>query len=98
MAIAVLVVVAGLIVGVAIELVLSKRHRHRRDGHVINEGVAETPTVSTLSPLPPRVPEPRSIDDGEGFRIIGPVEYEDSEAPPWERETSNLDPNQDEQS
>ena len=82
MAVVVLVVVVGLIVGVAIELLLSKRHRARK---------AEPQMVdpNTVSPAPPRLPEPRFVDDGEGFRIIGPVEYDGPEAAPWESDEPN---------
>ena len=77
MAIAVIVIVVGLIVGVAIELILSNRQRAR------NEITFEVDT-ETLKPSPPRPSEARFIDDGEGFRIIGPVDYDDPGAAPWE--------------
>ena len=77
MAIAVIVIVVGLIVGVAIELILSNRQRAR------NEITFEVDT-ETLKPSPPRPSEARFIDDGEGFRIIGPVDYDDAGAAPWE--------------
>ena len=73
MAIAVLVIVVGLIVGVAIELLLSKRQRARN-------AVTFDIDVETLKPSKPRPAEARFIDDGEGFRIIGPVEYGDRSA------------------
>ena len=78
MAIVVLVVVAGLILGVVIELVLSNRQRARKAGRPIVDS-------GTVNPLPPGPAEPRFIVDGEGFRIIGPVEYDDPGAAPWER-------------
>lgn len=78
MAIAVLVVVVGLIVGVIIELALSKRQRPDRALKAIEP--------DAKSPLPPQLPQPRFIDDGEGFTIIGPVEFDDVDPPPWERE------------
>lgn len=70
MAIAVLVIVVGLIVGVTIELILSSRQRARN-------GITFEVDTETLKPSPPRAPEARFIDDGEGFRIIGPVDYDD---------------------
>ena len=73
MAIAVLVIVVGLIVGVTIELLLSRRQRARRV--IVFEVNPET-----IEPSPPRLPQPRFIDDGEGFRILGPIEYDDSPA------------------
>jgi len=72
-AVAVLVIVMGLIFGVAIELVLSRRHRARRD--IVSQGDPET-----IEPAPPRLPQPRFIDDGEGFRILGPVEYDEPDS------------------
>ena len=82
MAAVVLVIVLGLIVGVVIELLLSKRHRARKaDSQAIDP--------STVSPAPPRLPEPRFIDDGEGFRIIGPVDYDGPDAAPWESDEPN---------
>ena len=69
MAIAVLVIVVGLIVGVTIELVLSNRQRARN-------GITFEVDAETLKPLPPRPSEARFIDDGEGFRVIGPVDYD----------------------
>ena len=38
----------------------------------------------TLLPSAPRTAEPRIIEDGEGFRVIGPVDYDDGAAAPWE--------------
>jgi hypothetical protein len=76
-AIAVLVIVVGLIVGVTIELILSSRQRARN-------GITFEVDTETLKPLPPRAPEARFIDDGEGFRIIGPVDYDDPGAAPRE--------------
>lgn len=73
MAVAVLVIVVGLIVGVTIELLLSRRQRARRV--IMFEADPET-----IEPSPPRLPQPRFIDDGDGFRILGPVEYDDSPA------------------
>ena len=84
MAIAVLVIVVGLIVGVTIELLLSKRQRARTNGIAFERSENET-----LKPSPPRLPEPRFIDDGEGFRIIGPVDYDDPGAAPWESDEPN---------
>ena len=81
MAIAVLVIVVGLIVGVTIELLLSNRQRAR-------SGVTFEIDAETLKPSPPRTPEARFVDDGEGFRIIGPVDYDDPGAAPWEPEDS----------
>lgn len=78
MAIAVIVIVVGLIVGVAIELVLSERKRSRRGLKRIDP--------QAVSPSPPQPPQPRFIDDGEGFRIIGPLEYDDAGPAPWERD------------
>jgi hypothetical protein len=77
MAIAVLVIVGGLIVGVVIELTLSKRR---------GAGPIEPMTIDleTLLPSTPRAAEPRIIEDGEGFRVIGPVDYDDVAAAPWE--------------
>ena len=71
MAVAVLVIVVGLIVGVTIELFLSRRQRARR--MIVFEADPET-----IKPSPPGLPQPRFIDDGEGFRILGPVEYDNS--------------------
>ena len=82
MAIAVLVIVVGLIVGVTIELLLSNRQRAR-------DGDSFEVDAETLKPSPPRPPEARFIDDGEGFRIIGPVEYDDPAAAPWEESKSS---------
>lgn len=79
MAIAVLVIVVGLIVGVTIETFLSNRQRARN-------GVNFEIDTETLKPSPPRPPEAQFIDDGEGFRIIGPLDFDDPEAAPWEKD------------
>lgn len=76
MAIAVLVIVVGLIVGVTIEIFLSNRQRARN-------GVTFEIDSETLKPLPPRPSEARFVDDGEGFKIIGPVTFDDPGAAPW---------------
>lgn len=76
MAIAVLVIVVGLIVGVLIELAISKRARSR--------GPSKSIDPETIAPGSPQLPQPRFIDDGEGFRIVGPVEYDDQRSVPWE--------------
>jgi hypothetical protein len=71
MAIAVVAIVAGLIVGVTIELLLANRHRDRR---VITVEIE----TETLRPSPrgrPGLPQARFIEDGDGFRILGPLEY-----------------------
>ena len=81
MAIVVLVVLVGLIVGVVIELVLSNRHRKQN-----SEPTLRAP--DSLTPAPPRLPEPRFIEDGEGFTILGPVEYDNPGEPPWESDDS----------
>lgn len=78
-AVAVLVIVGGLIVGVSIELLLGRRQRARR-------APGEVPITDALLPQPPKLPEPRFIDDGEGFRILGPMEYEDPGPGSWEDE------------
>lgn len=72
MAVAVIVIVVGLIVGVALELILSRRQRARR---VIVFDI----DPETIQPTAPQLPQPRFIDDGEGFRILGPVEYDEPE-------------------
>ena len=77
MTIVVLVVLVGLIVGVGIELLLSKRQRARKAGPLFTD-------PETFAPGPPRLPEPRFIEDGEGFTIIGPVEYDDPGETPEE--------------
>jgi hypothetical protein len=77
MAIAVLVIVLGLIVGVIVELTLSKRRGAGRIERVAID-------LETLLPSTPRAAEPRIIEDGEGFRVIGPVDYDDVAAAPWE--------------
>ena len=77
MAIAVLVIVGGLIVGVVIELTLSKRRRAKPIEPMVIDS-------ETLLPSAPRTAEPRIIEDGEGFRVIGPVDYDDGAAAPWE--------------
>jgi len=77
MAIAVFVVLGGLVVGVTFELLWSKRRQASERDMIGGD-------EETLKPSQPRFPEPRFIDDGEGFRIIGPVEYEDPGAAPWE--------------
>lgn len=69
MAFAVLVIVVGLIVGVAIELALSKR----RGAKPIQRIAIDS---ETLLPSTPRAAEPRFIEDGEGFRVVGPVVYD----------------------
>ena len=79
MAIAVLVIVVGLIVGVTIETFLSNRQRARN-------GVTFEIDSETLKPAPPRPPEPRFIDDGEGFRIIGPLNFDDPGAASREKD------------
>ena len=73
MVIAVLVIVVGLIVGVAIELALSKR----RGAKPIQRIAIDS---ETLLPSAPRTAEPRIIEDGEGFHIIGPVVYDNGAA------------------
>ena len=75
------VVVVGLIVGVALELLLSKR-QHARN--------ADPPRVESelIRPQSDQVPGPRFVDDGEGFRVIGPVAYDDPGAAPWEADDS----------
>ncbi|MBJ7307773.1 MAG: hypothetical protein JHC63_07905 [Acidimicrobiia bacterium] len=77
MAIAVLVIVGGFIVGVIIELTLSKRRGAGRIERVAID-------LETLLPSTPQAAEPRIIEDGEGFRVIGPVDYDDGAAAPWE--------------
>ena len=72
MAVAILVIVVGLIVGVALELFLSRRQRARRA--IVFEIDREM-----IEPSSPRLPQPRFIDDGEGFRILGPIDYDDHE-------------------
>ena len=79
MAIAVLVIVVGLIVGVTIELLLSNRQRARN-------GVPFEIDSETLKPSPPRPSEARFVDDGEGFKIIGPLTFDDPGAGPWEND------------
>ena len=79
MAVAVLVIVVGLIVGVTIELLLSNRQRARN-------GVPFEIDSETLKPSPPRPSEARFIDDGEGFKIIGPLAFDDPGAAPWEKD------------
>ena len=76
MALAVLVIVGGLIVGVTIELLVSNRHRARN-------GATFEIDSETLKPLPPRPSEARFIDDDEGSRIIGPLSFDDPGAAPW---------------
>lgn len=75
--IAVLVVLIGLVVGVTFELLWSRRRSASRSD-------VRASDADTLKPSQPRLPEPRFIDDGEGFRIIGPVEFDDPGAGPWE--------------
>ncbi len=70
MAIAVVVVVFGLIVGVALELLLSKGRGAPR----ANSMPAD---METLRPSAPRPSEPRFVEDGEGFRILDPADYRD---------------------
>ena len=77
MAVAVLVIVVGLIVGVAIELAISKRHSMRDRPAPIDPG--------TVVPAPPQPPQPRFVDDGEGFTILGPIDYD--ELPPTRGES-----------
>ena len=79
MAVAVLVIVVGLIVGVTIELLLSNRQRARN-------GVTFEIDSETLKPSSPRPAEARFIDDGEGFKIIGPLAFDDPGAAPWEND------------
>lgn len=78
MAIAVLVIVVGLIVGVLIELAISNRQHSRRGVKSIDS--------DTIAPGSPQLPQPRFIDDGEGFRIVGPVEYDDQRPKPWDED------------
>ncbi|CAB4596401.1 unannotated protein [freshwater metagenome] len=73
MAIAVVAIVAGLIVGVAIELLLASRHRARS---------GTTYEIDTETLLPPQRGRPgqseiRFIETGEGFRILEPDECGD---------------------
>jgi hypothetical protein len=82
-AIAVLVIVGGLIVGVVVELAISKRQRSR--------GVPKSIDPGPVKPSPPQLPQPRFIDDAEGFRIVGPVEYEDPAPAPREHEDNSGD-------
>ena len=80
MAIAVIVIVAGLIVGVTIELLLANRHREQR---VITVEIE----AETLRPSPrgrPGPPQTRFIADGDGFRILGPREYDEPGVIPFE--------------
>ncbi|MEX1216997.1 MAG: hypothetical protein WEA11_00595 [Acidimicrobiales bacterium] len=73
MAIAVLVIVIGLIVGVTIELLLSKRRS-------VPLAKGDAAISDTLRPNRAEHSAPRFVDDGEGFRIIGPVDYDNGEA------------------
>ncbi len=73
MAFAVLVIVVGLIVGVTIELALSKRRGPGRTERIAIDS-------ETLLPATPRAAEPRFIEDGEGFRVVGPVVYDNGAA------------------
>jgi hypothetical protein len=80
MAIAVVAIVAGLIVGVAIELLLASRHRARS---------GTTYEIDTETLLPPERGRPgqseiRFIEAGEGFRILEPDEWDDPGAIPLE--------------
>lgn len=76
MAIAVLVIIVGLIVGVVIELTLSKRRGLKQFERLPMDS-------QTLKPSTPQVSEPRFVEDGEGFRVLGPVDRTDPGAAPW---------------
>lgn len=95
-AIAVLVVLIGLVVGVTFELLWSRRRSASKSNVRASHGQASdvrSSDAETLKPSQPRLPEPRFIDDGEGFRIIGPVEFDDPGAGPWEvDDTGRSDP------
>lgn len=80
MAVAVVAIVAGLIVGVTIELLLASRHREQRV--VTVEIETETLRPSPRGQLGP--PPTRFIEDGEGFRILGPLEFDESGPIPTE--------------
>lgn len=77
MTIAVLVVLAGVLVGVGIDVVLTRRQRARR--------VELAPAGDAFPPnLPPAAPTSRTRD--EGVVILGPVGHEPPEVPsvPWD--------------
>lgn len=91
----VLVIVIGLAVGVAIELVLARRQRARRvvlDPPDLPPGFdvdlyGETTGRRRRSTGPRITDAPESslvFDDDGGFRILGPVEHDAAPTAPWD--------------
>ena len=89
MTIAVLVILAGALVGLAIDVVITRRHRARR--------VAATPPGDAMARGPESVAaivEPDDIGDDErrgreeGVIILGPIERDHRDVPsiPWDLE------------
>ena len=88
------VILIGLAVGVAIELVLARRQRARRvvlDPPDLPPGFdldlfGESPARRRPAPRVTGAPESSLVfDDDGGFRVLGPVEYDDALTTPWDR-------------
>lgn len=85
----ILVILVGVAVGVAIELALAHRQRSRR---VVLDEPDLPPGVAFTRESRPRRRSGRSaasdpsvvFDDDGGFRVLGPVEYDDARSAPWD--------------
>lgn len=92
------VIIIGLAVGVAIELALGHRQRRRRvvlDEPDLPPGVVFERDPSTRrrrGAVGPRANDTSALfDDDGGFRILGPVRYDDAPSRPWEAGTEGTD-------
>ena len=89
------VILIGIAVGVAIELVLARRQRARRvvldpldlgpgAGVDLYGGVVGRDRGTRGSRVPDAPDSMLVFDDDGGFRILGPVEHDDSPDMPWD--------------
>lgn len=90
------VIAVGIAVGIAIELLLARRQRARQvvlDPPDLPEGlVDDRPGRRDRRRTGPAASETTVVfDDEGGFRILGPVEYDDALAAPWESSDGERD-------
>jgi hypothetical protein len=72
-----IVLAVGACVGLGIELFLARRQRARRV-------VFDAPDLSPGEGAGPHVSEARVVFDDDGFRVLGPVVYDDPGPGSWE--------------
>jgi hypothetical protein len=77
----VIVLAIGACVGLAIELVLSRRQRAR-------QVVLDAPDLASDDSAGPHVSEARLVVDDDGFRILGPLTHDDPGPGSWESDES----------